>query len=283
MQEAIAEDMQIIVTPTFDHLAEHAQNCASKMIVGSPFVNGGLIELANLVPKNVSQMLITRTDLRDFAIRASNLDSLCVLAQNGMTIKSMYKSNYFHAKVYIFDESFALVTSANATYAGLRRNLECGLGTSDKELIRKLTTQLLNGFGASEPPRQIELAELQGLQTALENVEVTLPNPTDGMLAGDNELIDEASYYISDRDALMADFDGWQKLTLNEMLNMPESEFGLQELLDLCEPVAAIQYPENNNVRAKLRQQLQFLRDFGLVEFVRPGRYKRTMNPKDAR
>ncbi len=275
-------DTQIVTTPTFDFLAGYAKSCNSRMLVGSPYVNDGLYDLANLVSKDASRTLITRTDLRDFAVRASSLDSLCLLARAGMTIQSIDKSSYFHAKMYIFDDDFALVTSANATYSGLRRNAECGLGTSDKALIRELTTLLLSGFGAPEPPRQMELAELQGLQTALENIEVALPKPTDKTLAGDNELVDEASYYISDRDALMANFDGWQKITLNAVLNMPEAKFGLQELLNVCEPIAAIQYPENNNVRAKLRQQLQFLRDFGLVEFVRPGQYKRTMNLSDS-
>ena len=33
-------------------------------------------------------------------------------------------------------------------------------------------------------------------------------------------------------------------------------------------------YPGNNNVRAKIRQQLQVLRDAGLVAFLGGGRYR---------
>jgi type II restriction enzyme len=37
----------------------------------------------------------------------------------------------------------------------------------------------------------------------------------------------------------------------------------------------AEKHPKNHNVRAKIRQQLQVLRDSGFVEFVSPGRYRR--------
>ena len=46
-----------------------------------------------------------------------------------MVIRSL---NNLHAKIYIFDDSKALVTSANATNAGMWRNLECGLSTDDR-------------------------------------------------------------------------------------------------------------------------------------------------------
>jgi type II restriction enzyme len=34
-------------------------------------------------------------------------------------------------------------------------------------------------------------------------------------------------------------------------------------------------HPENRHVRDKLRQQLQVLRDLGLIEFLGRGRYRR--------
>lgn len=37
----------------------------------------------------------------------------------------------------------------------------------------------------------------------------------------------------------------------------------------------AAKHPNNRNVRAKIRQQLQLLRDLGFVEFVTPGTYRR--------
>ena len=87
-----------------------------------------------------------------------------------------------------------------------------------------------------------------------------------------------AEFFISDRDVLLEGFTGWQKLTLRGVLAMSEYEFGVQKLLDVCAPMAAKKYPKNHHVRDKLYQQLQMLRDKGLVEFLGPGRYKRTMH-----
>ena len=36
-----------------------------------------------------------------------------------------------------------------------------------------------------------------------------------------------------------------------------------------------IRHPENNNIEAKIRQQLQFLRDKGFIQFLSPGQYKK--------
>lgn len=36
-----------------------------------------------------------------------------------------------------------------------------------------------------------------------------------------------------------------------------------------------LDYPENHHIREKIRQQLQLLRDKGIIEFVGRGRYKK--------
>jgi type II restriction enzyme len=43
------------------------------------------------------------------------------------------------------------------------------------------------------------------------------------------------------------------------------------------EPLLASKHPDNNYVQAKIRQQLQYLRDKGLIEFMGRGVYRREM------
>ncbi|MEG1603603.1 MAG: hypothetical protein RR340_08305, partial [Cloacibacillus sp.] len=52
------------------------------------------------------------------------------------------------------------------------------------------------------------------------------------------------------------------------------AEFTLAQIYDFEEKLSAI-HPENNNIRAKIRQQLQILRDRGLIEFAGRGRYRK--------
>lgn len=77
-------DLEIVITPTFEWVAKYARACTSSMIVASPYVNNGIMKLTDMVSKEVSRTLVTRTDLRDFAVGASNLDTLCSLAREGV-------------------------------------------------------------------------------------------------------------------------------------------------------------------------------------------------------
>ena len=268
--------MQIITTPTFDWLAEQARACNSRLLIGSPFVNDGILQLTDLVPKAASRTLVTRTDLRDFALGASSLDTLCSLSKDGVSIRSLHR---LHAKIYVFDQSAALVTSANATRAGLWRNFECGLGITDNVAVSELAESLLNGFGTREEVDEVRLKELQGMYRHLESIKVTVaPHPKRD---DDSPPPSKPTFSIPDKEALLKGFTGWRRLTLEGVLEMPEDGFQLDELMEICGPQAARKYPKNRFVPEKLRQQLQVLRNRGLVEFVSPGIYRRTMDATD--
>ena len=48
-----------------------------------------------------------------------------------------------HAKVYVADHAFAMVTSGNLTQSGLRRNLEYGIAVSDAPLVKRIRSEIL--------------------------------------------------------------------------------------------------------------------------------------------
>jgi type II restriction enzyme len=272
------ERLEIVTTPTFAWLSERAETCQSRMVIGSPYVNDGILKLTNKVSSQVNRILVTRTDLRDFAVRASNLESLCKLAKAGFTIRSL---NSLHAKVYILDD-VALVTSANATFAGMGRNLECGLATSNKQMSDQLADSLLKGFGARRYPPQIKLEELKALHKSVAAIRVSLPSavvppPEDLEHSADSLPTIEAGITIANYETLLGGLSGWKRLTMRGILEISDEDFNMVDLLKVCQPAAAREYPRNNNVREKLRQQLQLLRDLGLVEFLGGGSYRRTM------
>lgn len=64
---------------------------------------------------------------------------------------------------------------------------------------------------------------------------------------------------------------GWLSLTLQAVERLP-TEFELSELYGMEDKFSAV-FPNNKNVRPKLRQQLQVLRDMGYLEFSGRGRY----------
>lgn len=68
---------------------------------------------------------------------------------------------------------------------------------------------------------------------------------------------------------------GWAASLLNLLRQLPSDRFSLNDAY-LFETHLAALYPGNNNVRPKIRQQLQVLRDAGIIEFESRGHYKFT-------
>jgi len=65
---------------------------------------------------------------------------------------------------------------------------------------------------------------------------------------------------------------GWTLDVLTTIRKLGKARFSLQELYQL-EPYLQQIHPLNQNVRPKIRQQLQVLRDLGMIEFTKPGNY----------
>ncbi len=66
---------------------------------------------------------------------------------------------------------------------------------------------------------------------------------------------------------------GWTLDVLNVVRSLGKPEFDLAEAYQSEEKLASL-HPANRHVRDKIRQQLQVLRNFGILEFMRPGEYR---------
>lgn len=66
---------------------------------------------------------------------------------------------------------------------------------------------------------------------------------------------------------------GWTFEVLQSIGKIKKAEFVLDDLYKR-ESDLALLFPANRNVRAKIRQQLQVLRDIGVVQFLGKGRYR---------
>ena len=272
----ISQGLEVVTTPTFEWLEDKLKACRNSLIIGSPYVNGGLGQLMSLVKKDLPRTLVTRTDLRDFAVGASNLATICSLSEEGVDVRTL---SDIHAKVYVVDESMALVTSANATYSGLYRSRECGLATRDPDVARYLASFILSGLGSEKPPRKMSIRDLRDLHNSLEAIKVNVPERMNHEYQGEGESFGEAVFSFNDMEKMLDGFRGWSKLTLHGVMRMPDSNFVLDDVYNACAAAAAKEYPKNRNVSAKLRQQLQHLRDLGIVEFVdNQGRYRRLIS-----
>lgn len=182
-----------------------------------------------------------------------------------------------HAKVYVLDNRLALVTSANATHSGMNRNWECGVALEEPDEIEEVATLLLKGFGAAQAPQRWNADEIETLREPVKVLRRQLP-PMGRAPLQDASGLPAIRLKRKSKSALLAGFSGWIRLVLEAILALDESSFSLDELENMCRPLVAAQFPRNRHVREKIRQQLQRLRDLGLVEFVGGGNYLRTIS-----
>ena len=96
-----------------------------------PFIKSrALGRLLALKPGQIR--VITRFNLEDFALGVSDIGALGTLLARSAEVRGIRN---LHAKMYLFGNTRAIITSANLTDAGLDRNPELGIVTDDPAAI----------------------------------------------------------------------------------------------------------------------------------------------------
>jgi phosphatidylserine/phosphatidylglycerophosphate/cardiolipin synthase-like enzyme len=114
---------------TFDSMTKQARK---KALIITPFLQQATVK--SLLGNNPGEIkAITRFNLDDFLHRVSDIDALDYLLKVGAEIKGI---KHLHSKVYIFNSTIAIVTSANLTQAALFRNTECGVESDDRAFVK---------------------------------------------------------------------------------------------------------------------------------------------------
>lgn len=75
------------------------------------------------------------------------------------------------------------------------------------------------------------------------------------------------------RETKKSDLKGWILDVMSCIDKLNKKEFTLSEVYNF-ENILSQKHPENKHVKDKIRQQLQFLRDKGYLEFIESGKYK---------
>ena len=60
-----------------------------------------------------------------------------------------------------------------------------------------------------------------------------------------------------------------------DCVNMVKSDIFSLSMIYSYESILSVKHPKNNNIRAKIRQQLQQLRDRGVISFLGNGLYQK--------
>jgi len=138
--------IQLIKSP-LEHAFKVALYKTKKEVVfASPYINdAGVSIFINSIhkPEDISIRILTNLSARnivDNVTQPTALLNICAVFPD-TTISRLEK---LHAKVYIVDETFAMITSANLTYGGLRSNIEYGVTIDDPDTVKNIKKDILD-------------------------------------------------------------------------------------------------------------------------------------------
>lgn len=94
-----------------------------------------------------------------------------------------------------------------------------------------------------------------------------------GVMKSLNEVVDEYSKITELRTGNL-DSRGWLLDVMNCVNDIKSKEFSLKDIYAYSEKLQN-QHTNNHNIEAKIRQQLQFLRDKGFIKFLGRGHYRK--------
>lgn len=137
--------MQSIKSPWAVRFDEFAGSIQESAIIAAPYITRQPVErlAGKLRGRSASVRLDVLTNLHADSLIDGSLDSgaLAWLCERipGTTVRHL---RYLHAKAYVANEHTAIVTSANLTNGGLRRNHELGVAITDPDGVRDIADGL---------------------------------------------------------------------------------------------------------------------------------------------
>ena len=258
--ELVNNNIEIIKNPWFDRFIFEIRNTKSNLKISSPYINEQVVwEISKNIKRNVKIELIT--DIKNSLNGSLEIDAVENLMQIGTDLRSY---NKLHSKIFIFDDKATYIGSSNLTNFGLNSNYEYGIMISENKLIKNIIKDF-NKIFLSKDTTKLNQENLMILKKLIENIKSN--NKFQNIYNDIPEL------FLSDQD-IENSITGWKREIFEILNNLEFETFNLQDLYNFKQ-IFQDKYPENNNIEAKIRQQIQELRDLGLVEFVGCGRYKK--------
>lgn len=164
---------QLIDTGWDTVLSEAAVADRAELRVVCPFIKVRAAErlLTGKCPGKIR--VITRFHLGDMCDGVSDPEALRLLLEHGAEIRGVRN---LHAKLYLFGDQRAIVTSANLTEAGLLHNHEFGFVSNEGAIIARCRDYFDSLWKKAGP--DLDLARLAGWEKRIEGVRVAGARPS---------------------------------------------------------------------------------------------------------
>ena len=267
-------ELEIITNPAREIFLDLVSN-SREQLLASPFIKANVAKMIlDNKPTEAKICLLTSYKLTNFYRKSSDLLALKCFVDSSIEVRNYPR---LHAKTYIFDSKHALITSANLTFGGLQSNYECGILIHDSSTVGRLKSIFIKMFADQEKVSVVTDEILSITECILAKV------PKQKKIEfekSEKDLFAEVSYepeddlYDGGVRTIANTLSGWRLDTFNVVSKIPTNVFELDRVYKYKQKLQEL-HPDNRNIEAKIRQQLQELRDFGLIEFLGGGSYRK--------
>lgn len=257
--------VSILNDAIYDEFMNLVESTDKEIKLCAPFIKTSIIDdILTYKKQNVNISTITNVKLMSFYRKVLDIEALSkILISNG----KVYNYPMLHAKIYIFDDNKLIITSANLTEAGLKKNKEYGIISDEGALINSANIDF-NNMCNDDITGKLKLSNLNDIQRLLDSV------PQETRIELPNFELENDEVYPYDIIRSSPNILGWKKDIFDIIVKFPDNHFKLLDFESYLSDLKIL-HPQNNNIQAKIRQILQQLRDLGLVKFEGNGSYLR--------
>jgi hypothetical protein len=261
--------MKILTTPWKDDFLELVHQSRRSIKITSPFVKCDVCdELINAKSNSSKVELITSFKL--MSIYSGSLDIAAIenIIKNKGTVKSFPK---LHSKIYLFDDQKAIITSGNMTYGGMLKNFEYGIYLDEQSIVKRIAEDF-TWLSKNEKTGIVRKSDIETVKVILGKIPKSVsPKLPTFEIETPEESLDVIETPI---EPIESSLSGWRLQVFKCVNSIPKQIFSSKDI-NKFEQHLRIIYPNNRHITDKIRQQLQELRDLGLIEFLGSGKYKK--------
>ncbi|MDY6915594.1 MAG: phospholipase D-like domain-containing protein [Candidatus Cloacimonadota bacterium] len=261
--------MKVIKTPWKKEFLNLVQQTEKTIKITSPFVKENVCDdILNIKKKNVRLDLITSFKLMNIYSGSLDIGGLEKILKSNGNVRNLSR---IHSKIFIFDDKKAIISSSNLTNGGLLNNFEYGIYSDNiktVEIVKNDFEALFHNenIGVISENNIVEVRQLLSKMPKIKKISIpiiNIDNPEDNF-----DIIDLPDELIS------STLRGWKFEIFICLEQIPKNIFSLQDINKFENHLKSI-YPNNHHILDKIRQQLQKLRDLGLLEFLGNGVYRK--------
>lgn len=156
--------MEILKGELTERFFDLVSSSKEKIRLCAPYVKTDVVKNVNKNKKEkVKIEIISNFNLANFYRKSSDIGAFKEIIQSKGKV---YNNQSLHAKIYIFDDNYSIITSANLTTSGFKRNVEYGVFIKEKNLVAE-TINDFNLICHSDNTGKISFKDINSIEEIL--------------------------------------------------------------------------------------------------------------------